>query len=278
MKYKVTKAELETMQNTICKDLIAPNLKVLFCGINPGLYTVLTGHQFSKPGNRFWKALAVGLSREGYTVIATGRKLPELQELDKRLQGEYLIEQCDITNYEDCQRVAAKIIERFGRIDVLINNASSFLDKSLLDATKEEIESLIQITVTGNLFITKVCFEQMAKQKEGLVLALLPASFPGPIGEFRGKVLTPYYAAKFGETGMMEALKTEGRKFNVKAIPVFLGNVASRLDIDDPDEQMKQFHGQNIQVKVVVDAKASLVKENKEVPSVTLKAEEEKYE
>lgn len=224
------------------------------------------------------KALAIGLSREGYNVVATGRKLSELQNLEERLNGEHLIEQCDITNYNDCQNIVNKTLEKFGKIDVLINNASSFLNKSLLNATKEELENLIQTTVTGNLFITKLCFEQMAKQKDGIVLALLPASFPGPIGEFREKVLTPYYTAKFGETGMMEALKAEGRKYNIKSIPVFLGNVASRLDIDDPEEQMKQFTGPIIHVKVVVDAIAAIIKENKYIPSITLKSEEEKYE
>ena len=41
------------------RDLIAPNLKVLFCGINPGLYSGATGHHFAYPGNRFWPALAL---------------------------------------------------------------------------------------------------------------------------------------------------------------------------------------------------------------------------
>ena len=39
------------------KDIIAPNLKVLFCGINPGLYSAAVGHNFARPGNKFWKAL-----------------------------------------------------------------------------------------------------------------------------------------------------------------------------------------------------------------------------
>src|SRR5450432_945305 len=39
------------------RDVIAPNLRVLFCGINPGLYTAAVGHHFARPGNRFWKAL-----------------------------------------------------------------------------------------------------------------------------------------------------------------------------------------------------------------------------
>lgn len=41
-------------------DIIAPNLKILFCGINPGLYSAAVGHHFARPGNRFWKALLYG--------------------------------------------------------------------------------------------------------------------------------------------------------------------------------------------------------------------------
>lgn len=54
---KPTKAELAAAVHKVVPDLIAPNLDVLFCGINPGLYTAAIGHHFGRPGNRFWPAL-----------------------------------------------------------------------------------------------------------------------------------------------------------------------------------------------------------------------------
>lgn len=54
---KPTKAELAAAVHKIVPDLVAPNLTVLFCGINPGLYTAAIGHHFGRPGNRFWPAL-----------------------------------------------------------------------------------------------------------------------------------------------------------------------------------------------------------------------------
>ncbi len=54
---KPTKAELAAAVDLIVPDLIAPALRVLFCGINPGLYTAAIGHHFGRPGNRFWPAL-----------------------------------------------------------------------------------------------------------------------------------------------------------------------------------------------------------------------------
>jgi TDG/mug DNA glycosylase family protein len=55
--YRPTKAELAAAVDLRVPDLIAPGLRVLFSGINPGLYSAATGHHFARPGNRFWPAL-----------------------------------------------------------------------------------------------------------------------------------------------------------------------------------------------------------------------------
>ena len=55
-----TRAELLAAAGRTVPDLIAPGLRVLFCGINPGLWSAAVGHHFARPGNRFWKALHLG--------------------------------------------------------------------------------------------------------------------------------------------------------------------------------------------------------------------------
>ena len=55
--WKPTRLELLAAQNKTVRDVIAPGLRVLFCGINPGLYSGVTGHHFARPGNRFWPTL-----------------------------------------------------------------------------------------------------------------------------------------------------------------------------------------------------------------------------
>src|SRR6516225_4128466 len=61
---KPTKAELLAAANRTVPDLIKPGLTVLFCGINPGLYSAAIGHHFGRPGNRFWPTLhAAGFTR-----------------------------------------------------------------------------------------------------------------------------------------------------------------------------------------------------------------------
>ncbi|HEX3150723.1 MAG TPA: G/U mismatch-specific DNA glycosylase [Gemmataceae bacterium] len=59
-KPKPTRADLLAAADKLVPDIVAHNLKVLFCGINPGLYTAYMGHHFARPGNRFWPALHAG--------------------------------------------------------------------------------------------------------------------------------------------------------------------------------------------------------------------------
>jgi TDG/mug DNA glycosylase family protein len=58
--WKPTREQLLAARDKTVRDVIAPNLRVLFCGINPGLYTAAVGHHFARPGNRFWPALYAG--------------------------------------------------------------------------------------------------------------------------------------------------------------------------------------------------------------------------
>ena len=66
--WKPTKEQLEAARSKLLKDVIAPGLDVLFCGINPGLYSAATGHHFARPGNRFWPTLfAAGFTPRLFT-------------------------------------------------------------------------------------------------------------------------------------------------------------------------------------------------------------------
>jgi TDG/mug DNA glycosylase family protein len=58
--WKPTREQIAAAAGKTVRDVIAPDLLVLFCGINPGLYTAAVGHHFARPGNRFWKALYEG--------------------------------------------------------------------------------------------------------------------------------------------------------------------------------------------------------------------------
>ena len=72
--WKPTREQLLAAEGKTVRDVIAPGLRVLFCGINPGLYTAAVGHHFARPGNRFWPAL--------YAAGFTERLLSPFEELE----------------------------------------------------------------------------------------------------------------------------------------------------------------------------------------------------
>lgn len=107
---KPTKEELQNAVGKTINDVIAPNLKVLFCGINPGLWSGATGHHFAKPGNRFWKVLYLSgfserllspheereLLKHGYgitnVVARTSARADELSNEEISTGGKKLVE------------------------------------------------------------------------------------------------------------------------------------------------------------------------------------------
>ncbi len=76
---KPTRADLLAAKNKTIRDVIAPDLRVLFCGINPGLYSGATGHHFARPGNRFWPTL--------YQAGFTQRLLTPAEERELLVSG-----------------------------------------------------------------------------------------------------------------------------------------------------------------------------------------------
>jgi TDG/mug DNA glycosylase family protein len=97
--WKPTKEQLLAATSKTVRDVIAPDLKVLFCGINPGLYTAAVGHHFARPGNRFWPALHASgftdrqlspfdereLLKSGYGITnVVSRPTPSADQLSKQ--------------------------------------------------------------------------------------------------------------------------------------------------------------------------------------------------
>lgn len=75
---KPTKAEIAAAYNQTLPDIIAPNLNIVFCGINPSLYSAAVSHHFARPGNRFWKTLhAAGFTDRVFSP-SEDRTLPQL--------------------------------------------------------------------------------------------------------------------------------------------------------------------------------------------------------
>lgn len=217
-------------------------------------------------GRGIGKALAIGLSRSGLIVVATGRNTSDLNKLKPRLTGDYLIQKCDITVWEDCQKLTKDVIKKYGRVDVLINNAGGkYVRTPLLESTKEDIDSVFDTQVKGTMYMIKSVLDHMAKQKAGKIYTITYAPYRlGLPSDDVQKPKTLHTASLFGKAAIADVVAVEAKKYGVQSIPVFIRWVASQLDIDDPvDPKEKANHP-----KEVVDAIAKDLQSKKKTKEI----------
>lgn len=128
-----------------------------------------------------------------------------------RRQGGHAIANCDsVADREAAAKIVAEAMERFGRLDILINNAGILRDKSFLKMPLDDFEEVVRVHLLGSVYLTKAAFPFMRDANYGRIL--LTTSTAGLYGNF-GQ--TNYAAAKLGLVGFMNALKLEGAKYNI---------------------------------------------------------------
>jgi TDG/mug DNA glycosylase family protein len=110
IRLRPTKADLAASIHKTVPDLIAPDLRVLFCGINPGLYSGATGHHFARPGNRFWPALKLG----GFTTrIVSPYEEKDLLDVGLGITNFVMRTTAVASELDDDElRAGAKVLER----------------------------------------------------------------------------------------------------------------------------------------------------------------------
>jgi len=110
--------------------------------------------------------LVDGYRKQGYAVVATSRGIAPSQEPD------LLTVQGDIVDPATAQRVITAAIERFGRIDTLINNAGVFIAKPFTDYTQQDYDAVAGVNLSGFFHITQLAVEQMLAQGHGHVVQI----------------------------------------------------------------------------------------------------------
>jgi NAD(P)-dependent dehydrogenase (short-subunit alcohol dehydrogenase family) len=108
--------------------------------------------------------LTAGFRRAGYAVVGTALSMPHSDESD------FLTVEGDISEVETAERVVALALERFGRIDSLINNAGVFIGKAFTDYTPEDYAAVTGVNLTGFFHITQRAIRQMVTQESGHVV------------------------------------------------------------------------------------------------------------
>jgi NAD(P)-dependent dehydrogenase (short-subunit alcohol dehydrogenase family) len=159
----------------------------------------------------------------GHNVVATGRNPATVAEAVGDSDG-LVVVKLDVTSPQDAEAAVAAAVDRFGGIDVLVNNAGSFYAGFFEELTPEQMDRQLQTTLVGPMHVTRAVLPVMRKQRSGHVVTI--SSSAGLAGfEF----CTAYSASKYGVEGFMEALAVEVEPFGIHATIVNPGFFRTEL-------------------------------------------------
>ena len=174
------------------------------------------------------RGLGVDIARAalaaGHAVVATARNADNVT----KALGEHdnlLAVALDVTDTSAAQAAVAAALERFGRVDVLVNNAGSFNAGFFEEMTPDDFRAQIETTLFGPVNLTRAVLPQFRAQRSGLVMTISSTAGIASTGDF----LTAYAASKFGVEGFMEALASEVAPFGIDTMLVEPGFFRTEL-------------------------------------------------
>jgi len=145
----------------------------------------------------------------GYNVVATGRNIDKVGKALGTAER-LLITKLDVTNLADAEASVKAAVDKFGTIDVLVNNAANFYAGYFEELTPEQIERQLAASLIGPMNVTRAVLPVMRKQRSGKIISISSAA--GLVGFEFG---TAYSASKFGLEGWMESLRPEVVPFGI---------------------------------------------------------------
>ena len=181
-------------------------------------------------GTGIGKASALALLRDGYSVTLSGRRMGPLEETVGEAGDDAsraLIVSADVGDPDSVKNLFAKTQERFGRLDVLFNNAGTGAPAILLeDLTYDQWMTVVNANLTGTFLCTQQAFHMMKGQDPmgGRIInnGSLSAYVPRPNS-------IPYTATKHAVTGVTRATSLDGRKYNIACSQIDVGNAATPM-------------------------------------------------
>jgi NAD(P)-dependent dehydrogenase (short-subunit alcohol dehydrogenase family) len=159
----------------------------------------------------------------GHAVVATGRNTEKVSSAIGE-HDDLLAVKLDVTDAADAEAAVAAAVDRFGRIDVLVNNAGNFNAGFFEELSPEEFRAQIETTFFGPVNVTRAALPVMRRQRSGLVVTI--SSTAGIEG---GLFLTAYAASKFAVEGWMESLALEVAPFGIRTMLVEPGFFRTEL-------------------------------------------------
>ena len=159
----------------------------------------------------------------GHAVVATGRNTEKVSSAIGE-HDDLLAVKLDVTDPADAEAAVKAAVDRFGRIDVLVNNAGNFNAGFFEELSPEEFRAQIETTLFGPVNVTRAVLPVMRGQRSGLLVTI--SSTAGIVGQ---EFCTAYAAAKFGVEGWMESLTPELAPFGIRTMLVEPGFFRTEL-------------------------------------------------
>ena len=162
------------------------------------------------------KAIVYKLVSYGCKVVLISRNLDDLKKVEKDLNTENVMSfQCDITNQQEFKFIVDKVVDLWGSLDILINNAGITKDKLLLRMNESDWVDVIDVNLKGCYNTIKVASNQMIRKKQGKIINITSV-----IGQIGNSGQANYAASKSGIEGLTRSLAVEfgSRNININCI------------------------------------------------------------
>ncbi|MEV3920827.1 SDR family NAD(P)-dependent oxidoreductase [Actinomadura coerulea] len=179
------------------------------------------------------EATALAFSAEGARVAAGARRADRLESLARKAPGEVLTLDLDVTDQESVRAAVAATVERFGALDVLVNNAGVMLNGPIAGADTAEWTRMVETNLLGSMYMVHAALPHLLKAK-GTVVQISSTS-----GRVASAYSGVYGATKFGITAFSEALRQEVTAQGVRVVVVEPGFVATELISHNTDPTMR---------------------------------------
>lgn len=187
------------------------------------------------------KAVALLLARHGADIVVSDINLEKAEETAKEIESvgpKAMAIKVNVASLNDVERMVEAVLKKFGRIDILINNAGITRDKLILRMTEEDWDIVLNVNLKGTFNCTKAVVRHMAKQRSGKIVSI--ASVVGEMGN-AGQV--NYAASKAGVIGLTKTIAREFAKrgINVNAIaPGYIETPMTEFLSDKVKEELKR--------------------------------------
>ena len=194
-----------------------------------GKVAIVTGS-----GQGIGRSIALALAAEGAKVVTNnrvaGREGGDAATVAAEIKaagGEAIAVFGNVSDYKESQELVQTAVNKYGRIDILVNNAATMLRGPIIGYTEAQIREIIDVNLIGSIFCCQHVIPHMARQKYGKIVNI--SSGAGLQGEPN---LAVYSATKYAIIGLTEALAPELGYYNINVNAVCPGAVSTRMSRD----------------------------------------------